>query len=64
MQMSEILSNVLDDTLPGFTIRLPLSEEDKKEFQMMRFEVLVKRELARRAKARYAADPFSHAVPY
>lgn len=133
--MSEILSNVLDDTSPGFTMRLSLSEEDKKEFQMMRFEALVKRdlhelliasanayhtisdkdllayvkgaahrygrlpalislvgivvngdervaryqreiflyrqvifriqrELARRAKARYAADPFPHTVPY
>lgn len=121
--------------MSGFTMGLSLSEEDKKEFQMMRFEVLVKRdlhelliagasdyhkisdddllayvkgaahrygrlpalisladivvngderaaryqreiflyrqvifriqrELARRAKARYAADPFPHAVDY
>lgn len=135
MQMSEVLSNVLDGTFPSFTTRLPLSEEDKREFQMMRFEMLVKRDLhellvmgsseyhtiadddllayakgaahryerlpalislagivvngdervaryqreiflyrqvlfriqrerARRAKARYAADPFPHAVPY
>lgn len=43
--MSEILSNVLDNASPGFTMRLSLSEEDKKEFQMIRFEKLVERDL-------------------
>lgn len=43
--MSEILSNVLDGTSRGFTMGLTLSEEDKKEFQIMRFEMLVKRDL-------------------
>lgn len=94
----------------GSAIYMHLSEEDKKEFQMMRLEILVKRDLhalliasasayhnipdkdlfgylngaaryrremslyyqvicrlrrecMRRAKARYAADPFPHAVP-
>lgn len=45
MKMSEILSNVLDNAQVDFMMKLTLSEEDKKEFQMMRFEELVKRDL-------------------
>lgn len=45
MKMPEISSNAPDNAQVDFMMGLPLSEEDKKEFQMMRFEELVKRDL-------------------
>ena len=45
MQMSEILSSVLNNASAISTMNLSLSEEDKKEFQMIRFEKLVERDL-------------------